>query len=64
MVLSGYGLPGYGLPGYGLPGYGLPGYGLPGFGRYRLIVGIVYRGMVAVGLIMKFPLTRDNGRQC
>ena len=56
MVLSGYGLPGYGLPGYGLPGYGLPGYGLPGYSRYRSIVGIVYRGIVAVGLIMKFPL--------
>ena len=59
--LSGYGLSGYrlseyGLSGYGLSGYGLSGYGLSGFGRYRSIVGMVYRGMVAVGLIMKFPL--------
>ena len=44
------------LSGYGLSGYGLSGYGLSGFGRYRSIVGMVYRSMVAVGLIMKFPL--------
>ena len=56
MLLSGYGLPGYSLPGYGLPGYGLPGYGLPGYSRYRSIVGMVYQGIFAVGLIMKFPL--------
>ena len=57
MVLSGYG-----LSGYGLSGYGLSGYGTIGIWSLSLNSGFGMSGKVAVGLIMKFPLTRDNGR--